>query len=359
MAALQVIEDRETGRLTMRASLASRLGSLVFGLMWVAVIAIAVLPDLFRGEIDWFMLIFFAVFALFPLGGVALATMFGTTVEVDRSARTLTRTRHFFGLPLLTTVISFADLVNIQVQGYRQAILKPSSPSWFVVALTRDGARVRLNWGGTYDEMNQLAQKVSAVTGVAVTQSDVKLPAFVRQILEKISEQVSPDAGAPEPRALDEYAPPRQEVYAGATTADSIAELEQRVRDDSVDADARYRLARALHAQGQLDRAISLYQQVVRLDTLNANAQNDLGVALVQRGKRTAAEAVYRRAAALDPFFGTAHLNLALLLRDLNRATEASQEFFLARQNARDDEERRIAEAASSGARVQPRLSKT
>ncbi|MDE3090366.1 MAG: hypothetical protein KGJ80_13375, partial [Chloroflexota bacterium] len=67
--------------------------------------------------------------------------------------------------------------------------------------------------------------------------------------------------------------------------------------------------------------------------------------------------AAYRRAIALDPFSGTAHLNLGLLLSGMKRATEASQEFLQARQNARGDAETRAAEAASTGAKMEPRLS--
>jgi Flp pilus assembly protein TadD len=100
-----------------------------------------------------------------------------------------------------------------------------------------------------------------------------------------------------------------------------------------------------------------MYQATLQTDTTNAEAQNDLGVALQQRGKRTEAEAAYRRSIALDPFSFRAHLNLALLLRIMNRAAEASQEFFQARQNARGNNETHLAEAASTGARLDPQLS--
>jgi Flp pilus assembly protein TadD len=135
--------------------------------------------------------------------------------------------------------------------------------------------------------------------------------------------------------------------------------LEQRIQGDPMDSDARYALARKYHAQRQLDRAIAMYQEVMRTDPTNSGAQNDLGIAFQQRGKRAEAEAAYRRAVALDPFSSTAHLNLALLLRDMKRATEASQAFFQARQNARGDDETRAAEAASTGARMEPVMSKT
>jgi Flp pilus assembly protein TadD len=138
----------------------------------------------------------------------------------------------------------------------------------------------------------------------------------------------------------------------------SAVDLEKRVAGDSMDSDARYALARKYHTRGQFDRAISLYQETVRLDPMNANAQNDLGVALWARGKRAEAESAFRRAIALDQFLFPAHINLGLLLRALNRAVEASQEFFRARQNARGEAETRMAEAASSGGKIDPLLSK-
>lgn len=100
-----------------------------------------------------------------------------------------------------------------------------------------------------------------------------------------------------------------------------------------------------------------MYQETLRLDTANSEAQNDLGVALWQKGRRNEAEAALRRAIALDPFSGTAHLNLGLLLRASKRAAEASQEFYQARQNARGGEQTRLAEAASTGAKVDLQLS--
>jgi Flp pilus assembly protein TadD len=125
-----------------------------------------------------------------------------------------------------------------------------------------------------------------------------------------------------------------------------------------MDSDARFALARRYWSRGQADRAITLYQETLRLDPTNAAAQNDLGVALQSRGKRTEAESAYRRAVALAPFSSTAHLNLGLLLSGMKRAAEASQEFYQARQNARGDDETRAAEAASTGAKMGPVLSK-
>lgn len=135
--------------------------------------------------------------------------------------------------------------------------------------------------------------------------------------------------------------------------------LERRIASDTMDSEARYILARKYYERGQVDRAIELYQETLRLDPTNSNTQNDLGVAWQQRGKRKEAEAAYRRAVALDPFSVTAHLNLGLLLRSMNKANDASQEFYLARKNARSKHETQLAESASTGARIEPQLSKT
>jgi Flp pilus assembly protein TadD len=137
-----------------------------------------------------------------------------------------------------------------------------------------------------------------------------------------------------------------------------VNQLEQRVAADPMDAEARNALGRKYVTRGDLDRAITVYGQVVRIDPTNSEAHNDLGVAFQARGKRAEAESAYRRAIALDPFSSTAHLNLGLLLRGQNRGGEASQEFFLARQNARGDSEMRTAESASTGAKMDPRLSR-
>jgi Flp pilus assembly protein TadD len=138
----------------------------------------------------------------------------------------------------------------------------------------------------------------------------------------------------------------------------TTAELEERVKSDAGDSQARHVLARKYHAAGGLDQAIALYKQVLHIDSFNANAQNDLAVALLQQRKRSEAEAALRRAIALDPYSTTAHLNLGLLLRSINRAAEASQEFYHARQNARSDAETRVAERASTGGKLDAQLSR-
>lgn len=376
MAALQLHEDKNTGRLILQPALTARLGNLIFGLIWLVGVGIFLLPMFESKRIDWLMLIAFLVFAFVPVSASILNAIFATTVTIDRHARTLSSARLLLFLPIAKTTLAFNHLAKIEVQ-----YVSGSSAvnAWLVNVVSRDNRRIRVNWNGAADEMKNLAQKISEWTGAPVVQAEYVLPTVLQDVLEQVvptmreqAEQSQP-AMPPLPEA---YAPSSgesvlpQEVSAPAPVADKdmpaksvwdlpIAALEQCVTNDSMDAEARYALARRYHSRGDLDRAIELYRQAARIDPVNPNTQNDLGVALQARGKRIEAEAAYRRAAALAPFSSTAHLNLALLLRSLNRATEASQEFFLARQNARGVEERNAAEQASSGAKMEPRLSKT
>jgi hypothetical protein len=411
MAALQLHEDKSTGRLILQPSLASRLSGCAFGLVALVGAGVLLISMIEASRVDWIAVIAFLIFAFLPMSASFFNAIFTMTVTIDRTARTVSAIRLLFFFPVDTRICAFNDLTKIEVQ------YVPNSSAanvWLVNAVTRDNKRVRLNWNGAQREITDLAEKVSALIGVPVVQAEFTLPTVLRDVLKKVApeaaDQTKPTTDAPAPSpgaptlvlgrllrdildqaASNEAAPPRPDPYApppvaepwlmspreSAQTEESaapiaetaasapsvwdlpVSALEQRVARDSLDADARYALARRCHSRGDLARAIDLYRQVVRIDATNPNAQNDLGVALQARGKRAEAEVAYRRAVALDPFSTTAHLNLALLLRDAKRATEASQEFFLARQNARKVEERNAAEAASSGAKMDPQLSKT
>ncbi len=387
MAALQVKEDSATGQLTLRSPLAARLGSSAFGLIWVVLLgAFFVLPMLSSGNIDWSNLLFVLVIFGFSGGSSLLSALMSTTVTIDTSTRTLSHARQLLVFPLGGAAVSFGDIESIEVQRVRRSS-RNSSGNFAVSAVARDGRRVPLNWNGGQSEMQGLAQKVSALTGAPVAEAAYQMPAAATEVLKRIApdveQMVEQPESAPAPSPTDAPASnelpgtealPAENVLT-MPTADAPNEakpaaeedlsglsadaLEQRIQGDPMDSDARYALARKYHAQRQLDQAIAMYQEVMRTDPTNSGAQNDLGIAFQQRGKRAEAEAAYRRAVALDPFSSTAHLNLALLLRDMKRATEASQEFFQARQNARGDDETRAAEAASAGGRMEPLMSKT
>ena len=405
MAALQLHEDKEAGRLILQPAIASRLGGCVFGLIWLVGVGVFLVPMLGGGRVDWFAIIVFLLFAFVPMSASFFNAIFAMTVTIDRNTRTLSSVRSLFFLPVASTTFTFNDLTKIEAQ----SVSRSSAVNvWLVNAVSRDGKRLRVNWNGAQREMIDLAQRISALTGAPVVQAEYSLPTALQDVLKKIAptelDQTQPsnrapasppsaptatvlgrllrelaDQATPEEASLSDSPAPSillpnelaQTQEPGVESAPEVDagegkpvwnlptnQLEQRVADDSMDADARYALARRYHARGDLERAIALYGEVVRIDPTNPNAQNDLGVALQQRGKRAEAEAAYRRTIALDPFSSPAHLNLALLLRVQKRATEASQEFFLARQNARGNEETRAAEAASSGAKMDPQLSK-
>ncbi len=407
MAALQVKEDAATGQLTLSSPLTSRLGSLVFGLLWIIFIAVVFLaPILSSAGVDWVNLVFVLVVLVFSGGPALWSSLTMTTVTLDRSSRTLTSTLKLLVFPLRSITLSFADLANVETQYYRQSSGRASHDAWRVLAVDKSGKRIPINWDGKQSEMVDLAQKIAALTGApfldnsekparrfgmpmppATAQptggTDVFNPDETLQPIDQTSasdqsaapppsaspmpaDTSAPPAAAPWAMPMNELEQPQASVDGSIDTAPapavdlstlSIGDLEKRAQADPLDSDARYMLARKYQAQGQLDRAITLYQETMRLDPSNSGAQNDLGVALQRRGKRAEAEAAYRRALALDPFFSTAHLNLGLLLRDTKRAADASQEFFQARQNARGDAETRAAEAASTGAKMEPRLS--
>ncbi len=373
MVALQVREDSVTGRVVMRMPILPRLGSSAGSLLWIGFLAVVFLfPMLSGGRVDWENLIIFGAFLLFGFGSTLLTVLISTTVTIDRGARTMESVQSLLIFPIRSSTVNFSELANIEVQYYRQSSGRSSHDAWRVNAIDKNGKRVPVNWDGKNAEMVELAQKIAGLTGAEMLDNAAKPESTVQRFFGQMKPQ--PEASAPEAQPSDPTLPaapmpdiltidlpePQESapVPANDLRALSVGELEQRVAGDTMDSDARYALARQYFARGNADRAIALYQETLRIDPTNAGAQNDLGVALQARGKRADAETAFRRAIALDPFSSTAHLNLGLLLSGMKRAAEASQEFYQARQNARGDDETRAAEAASTGAKMEPRMSK-
>ncbi len=415
MAALSVREDQTTGQFILAPRLLPRLAGTIGNLAWVALFAIFFLvPTFAEGRhIDWVTLLTFSLIFLVSFGATLFGTLTTTTVAFDQQSRMLILAKRWALFRPAPIQVSFNALANIEVQFYRQSSGRYSHNAYRVNAIDKEGRRTVLNWDGKRDEMLALAQKISAVTGAPVLDQTEKPASTLDQVIEMVrnlglplpredtpspqetreqlqtpaadtllTETMTKDENLALPPTAREVETQTQELTSieessgesftqGVETIPqekkridwrnlsglSIDALEQRVASDPRDSDARYALARRYYARGQLDRAIESYQEALRLDTSNAEAQNDLGVALQRRGNRADAEAAYRRAIALDPFSFNAHLNLGLLLARMNRAAEASQEFFQARQSAQGDEETRAAEAASSGARMESRLS--
>lgn len=379
MAALNLKEDQASGQLILESRLWTRLVSALGNLGWVSVFAIFYLvPSIVNGRVNPESLIIFLIILLFSIVPAARG-LFATSIKIDRNSRFLTRTMQLLFIPVRSTSQPFNDLANIEVQSYRAANRRVSREAYRVNAIDRAGNRIALNWDGNRDEIFDQAQKIAAMTGAPLLDNTAKsqnmadeliekarmlgvpLPQELTRTLDSPAENGAQESAEQAPQMEPSFLEPEPNA-SGMPAGDDlrslgISELEQRVAKDPTNSDARYALASKFHARGQLDRAIELYQATLQTDTSNAEAQNDLGVALQQRGKRAEAEAAYRRAIALDPFSFRAHLNLGLLLRTMNRATEASQEFFQARQNARGNDETRLAEAASQGSKVDPRLS--
>ncbi len=403
MAALKLNED-STGRMVLKPSPLSGLGGLLSTLMWLGFLLVFLLPSFGSGRFDPEAILTVVLILVFVLGGGLLSALLTNQVVIDQPSRTVTHSRRLLGFPLNATAVPFGEIANVEYQYYRQSSGRTSHNAWRVNVITRDNRRIPINWDGKQEEMAALAQKVSALTGGQLVDNSTRTVSTAQQILDSMrgrtdlpapaSQQTEPqEAGpqevgsqSPEPSMPDMQTPPPiaapwlipedQSSQPAAPSAETmpetpagggdstrelrsmaIPELEQRIKSDPMDGQARHVLARKYQSNGQLNRAAALYQEVLHIDPTNVDAQNDLGVALEQQRKRTEAEAAYRRAVALDPFSSTAHLNLGLLLRGMNRASEASQEFYQARQNARNDAESRAAEAASTGGKLEPQLS--
>jgi tetratricopeptide (TPR) repeat protein len=399
MAALVMKQDTATGIMKLSPSIMPRLTSLLFGLVWLGFLGVFLAPAFAGDNPDWETILFIAVFALLPIGSSFVGALMTNAVTLDPGSRTLKSVKQFLFVPVSSVTVPFSDITNIDVQ-YVKRSSRNSSNYFSVNAATRDGKRIALNWNGSQGEMQDLAQRVSVMTGVPLAEQPYKAPGMVQQVLEQVAPELEqmiepsnppaqpadstpmgksmmPSAAPVMPKVnelsgtdMPSSAPMMSDAYAENTLADtepapardlsalSLNELEQRVGGDPMDSEARYALARQYFSRGQLDRAMGMYQEVMRLDPTNAGAQNDIGIVLQARGKRTEAEAAYRRAIALDPFSSTPHLNLGLLLRQMKRPVDASQEFLQARQNARGDMETRAAESAPTNTKMEPVLSR-
>ncbi|MEM1368300.1 MAG: tetratricopeptide repeat protein [Cyanobacteria bacterium P01_H01_bin.15] len=79
----------------------------------------------------------------------------------------------------------------------------------------------------------------------------------------------------------------------------------------------------ALGRQGKLEDAIAAYRQAIQLNPDFAIAHNNLGIALRRQGKLEDAIASYRQAIQLDPDYAIPHNNLGNALRDQGKLEDA------------------------------------
>jgi tetratricopeptide (TPR) repeat protein len=103
--------------------------------------------------------------------------------------------------------------------------------------------------------------------------------------------------------------------------------LEQSLKMDPDDIEARYHLGRVRYQQNQFDQALAAFEEVLRRDPGNLKAQYNLGLCLEAKNKTEKALAAYQKAIALDSAAAVhsdqPYLICGRLLTTLNRAREA------------------------------------
>jgi tetratricopeptide (TPR) repeat protein len=103
--------------------------------------------------------------------------------------------------------------------------------------------------------------------------------------------------------------------------------LEQSLRMNPQDAEARYHLGRVRYQQNEFDQAIAAFEQVLRQEPANAKAEDNLGLCLEAKNQNEQAIAAYRKAIAMDATatarIAQPYIDLGKLLNTLNRASEA------------------------------------
>jgi tetratricopeptide (TPR) repeat protein len=103
--------------------------------------------------------------------------------------------------------------------------------------------------------------------------------------------------------------------------------LEQSLKMNPRDAEARYHLGRVRYQQNQFDPAIAAFEEVLRQEPANVRAEDNLGLCLEAKNQNEKAMAAYRRAIAMDATasakIAQPYIDLGKLLNTLNRAPEA------------------------------------
>ena len=103
--------------------------------------------------------------------------------------------------------------------------------------------------------------------------------------------------------------------------------LEESLRLNPGDLEARYHLGRVRYQLNQFDLAIAAFEEVLKVDPSDVKAQTNLGLCLEGKNQLDAALAAYHRAIALDSaaaaHSGQPYLDLGKLLLTMNRNGEA------------------------------------
>jgi tetratricopeptide (TPR) repeat protein len=108
---------------------------------------------------------------------------------------------------------------------------------------------------------------------------------------------------------------------------DAAHYLEESLKMDPFNLEARYHLGRVLYQQNKFDGAIAAFEEVLRHDPNNVKAEENLGLSLEGRNDTNRAIAAYRKAIEMDQSSKAPseqpYLDLGILLEKLNRAAEA------------------------------------
>ena len=114
------------------------------------------------------------------------------------------------------------------------------------------------------------------------------------------------------------------DLVAKGDRAGAVRTLEQILRANPRDGEAKLMLGSILTEEGKHQDAIAQLTEAVRLMPNSPMAQNALGEAFTGIGDLKAARAAFERAVALDPKFAQAHANLGSALIRLGAAAKAA-----------------------------------
>lgn len=103
--------------------------------------------------------------------------------------------------------------------------------------------------------------------------------------------------------------------------------LEESLKMNPQDAEARYHLGRVRYEENQFDSAIAAFEEVLRQEPANVKAEDNLGLCLEAKNQNEQAIAAYRKAIEMDETStqrnAQPYIDLGKLLNTLNRAAEA------------------------------------
>jgi len=109
---------------------------------------------------------------------------------------------------------------------------------------------------------------------------------------------------------------------------DKILQLQESVRQNPKNMNARIDLGNSLMDAGRFSEAVDAYQKALEIDPKNTDVRVDMGTCYRSAGQPDKAAEEYRKAIALNPGHPNAHRNLGIVLAfDFKNKREAIKEF--------------------------------